>query len=271
MSQSAIAPAVQDAALLGDIPATPMRRFRGLVLAGAGIMAVFLGGFGGWAAYAPLQSAAVAPGTVAVESYRKTVQHLEGGIIAQILVKDGDLVTEGQPLVRLDDTKARTVHAAVEGQLWDAYARQARLTAERDGLDAVAFPDTLLARAKADPAVASVLTGQSAILASRRALLNSKISAIRERIQQANDEIQGLHAQDAAAQKKLAIIREELDGVRQLFDKGLERKSRLLQLEREQEDITGNRGQFAARIAQAQATISESEVNILTLRSDSAN
>ena len=77
--------------------------------------------------------------------------------------------------------------------------------------------------------------------------------------------------QDAAAQKKLQIIRDELSGVQQLFNQGLERKSRLLQLQREQEDIIGNRGQFAARIAQAQATISESEVNILTLKSDNAN
>lgn len=253
------------------VPPTPFPRFRGLVLAGAAVMTVFLGGFGGWSAFAPLQSAAVAPGVVAVESYRKTVQHLEGGIIAQILVKDGDYVTEGQSLVRLDDTKARTVHSAVEGQLWDANARQARLIAERDHLDAIVFPEPLLARAQTDPAVAQVLAGQRAIIDARRTLLASKIAAIRERIQQANDEIQGLRAQDAAAQKKLAIIRDELDGVRQLFDKGLERKSRLLQLEREREDITGNRGQFTARIAQAQATISESEVNILTLRSDSAN
>jgi HlyD family secretion protein len=234
-------------------------------------MTVFLGGFGSWSALAPLQSAAIAPGVVAVETYRKTVQHFEGGIVAQILVKDGDYVTEGQPLVRLDDTKARTVHSAVEGQLWDAYARQARLVAERDSLDAISFPEPLEAHAQTDPAVARVLAGQRAIRDARRTLLDSKISAIRQRIQQANDQIQGLRAQDSAAQKKLAIIREELGGVRQLFDKGLERKSRLLQLEREQEDITGNRGELAARVAQAQATISESEVNILTLRSDSAN
>jgi HlyD family secretion protein len=253
------------------VPPTPLPRFRGLVFAGATVMTVFLGGFGGWSAFAPLQSAAMAPGVVAVETYRKTIQHLEGGIIAKILVKDGDYVTEGQPLVRLDDTKARTVHAAVEGQLWDAYARQARLIAERDGLDAMAIPERLLKQAQTDATVEQVLMGQRAIFDARRTLLLSKIAAIRQRIQQANEEIRGLRAQDAAAQNKLAIIHEELSGVQQLFDKGLERKSRLLQLQREQEDITGNRGQFAARIAQAQATISESEVNILTLKSDSAN
>ena len=253
------------------VPPTPLPRLRKLVFAGTAVMTVFLGGFGGWSAFAPLQSAAMAPGIVAVETYRKTVQHLEGGIISQILVKDGDYVTEGQTLVRLDDTKARTVHSAVEGQLWDAYARQARLKAERDGLDAIAFPEPLLTRAQTEPAVAQVVNGQRAIFDARHTLLASKVAAIRERIQQANEEIRGFRAQDGAAQKKLALIHDELSGVQQLFDKGLERKSRLLQLEREQEDILGNRGQFAARMAQAQATISESEVNILTLKSDSAN
>lgn len=271
MSQSLVASPAPGPAPLAVVPPTPMRRMRGSVFAGAAVMMIFLGGFGGWATYAPLQSAAVAPGTVVVESYRKTVQHLEGGIIAQILVKDGDLVTEGQPLVRLDDTKARTVYAAVEGQLWDAYARRARLVAERDGVKDIVFPEPLRARADTDPAVAQILKGQRSILDARHALLDLKTFTIRERIKQANDQIDGLRAQDAAAQKKLAIIHEELSGVQQLFDKGLERKSRLLQLEREQEDITGNRGELAARIAQSQATISESEVNILTLRSDSAN
>lgn len=254
-----------------SVPPTPMPRLRSFAVAGAAIMVIFLGGFGGWSLSAPLQSAAIAPGVVAVETYRKTVQHLEGGIIAQILVKDGDHVAEGQPLVRLDDTRARTMHAALRGQLWDAYARRARLIAERDSLDAIEFPKQLLAEAQTNGAVGQILTGQRAIRSARRMLLDSKIAAIRERIKQANDEIQGLRAQDTAAQKKLALVGDELDGVRQLVGKGLERKSRLLQLEREQEDITGNRGQFSARIAQAQATISESEVNILTLRSDSAN
>src|SRR5271170_4639061 len=98
------------------VPATPLRRLRGPLLAGALVMAVFLGGFGMWAAFAPLESAAMAPGVVEVESSRKTVAHLEGGIVSQILVKDGDHVTEGQPLITLDDTKAQTTYTALEAQ-----------------------------------------------------------------------------------------------------------------------------------------------------------
>src|ERR1700676_4710545 len=104
------------------VPPTPMPRIRGLVVAGLALAAIFVFGAGLWAAYAPLQSAAHASGVVEVASSRKTVQHLEGGIIGAILVHDGEHVVAGQPLIRLDDTKARTMLAALQGQLWDALA-----------------------------------------------------------------------------------------------------------------------------------------------------
>src|SRR4051794_23025128 len=118
---------------LRPVPATPMGTARGLILAGSLLVSIFVVGAGTWAAYAPLESAAQGPGTVESESSRKTVQHLEGGIIGQILVKDGDEVHAGQVLLRLDDTKARTSLEALQGQMWDAQAREARLIAERDG------------------------------------------------------------------------------------------------------------------------------------------
>jgi HlyD family secretion protein len=253
------------------VPATPLQRLRGPLLAGALVMAVFLGGFGLWAAFAPLESAAVAPGVVEVESSRKTVQHLEGGIISQILVKDGDHVTAGQPLVELDDVKARTAYAAMEAQLFDASARQARLIAERDGLDEIAFPPPTLARADQDGAAAQVLAGQREIFAAHRNLLNSKIAAIRHHIDQSTDEIQGLRAQDASVQTKLGLIRSEVDDMHQLVERGLERRSRLSQLQRDQADIEGRRGEIAAQIDRSQQAIAESQVGILSLWYDSAN
>src|SRR5579862_6243652 len=217
------------------VPATPLHRLRGPLLAGALVIAVFLGGFGIWAAFAPLESAAVASGVVEVESSRKTVQEslpfLEGAIVSQILVKDGDHVTAGQPLVALDDTKARTTYTSLEAQLFDASARQTRLTAERDGLDDIPFPAPVLARAEQDQTAAQVLAGQREIFAAHRNLLNSKIAAMRHRIDQSNDEIQGLKAQDAAVQTKLTLIRSEVEEMRQLVDRGLERRSRLSQLQ----------------------------------------
>ena len=256
--------------LLEEAPASPMPRIHAPLVAGAAVMAVFVVGFGLWSSFAPLQSAAVASGVVAVESYRKTVQHLEGGIIEQILVKDGDYVTEGQPLVRLDDTRARTSYAAVEGQLWDATAREARLMAERDGKEAITFPPQLLDRANKDATASQVIAGQQTIFAARHTLLESKIAAIRQRIQESKEEIKGLTAQDTAAQTRLNLVAVEISDSRKLLASGLDRKSHLLQLQRDQAEIQGNRGQLSAQIARAQQTIAEAEVDILTLQHDSA-
>jgi len=234
-------------------------------------MAVFLGGFGLWAAFAPLESAAMAQGVVEVETSRKTVQHLEGGIVSQILVKDGDHVIEGQPLVELNDIKARATFVAQDAQLADAQARQARLLAERDGRDDIDFPAALLTRAENDKALAQTVAGQREIFAAHRNVLNSKIAGIRHRIDQSNDDIQGLRAQDASAQTKANLIRSEIDDIRVLVEKGLERRSRLSQIQRDQADIEGSRGQFAAQIDRAQQAIAESQVSILSAWYDNAN
>jgi HlyD family secretion protein len=252
-------------------PESPLPRIRGPLIVGASVMGVFVFGFGIWSTFAPLQSAALAPGTVAVESSRKTVQHLEGGIIAQILVKEGDIVTEGQPLVRLDDTKARTAYTSLEGQVWDATARQSRLIAERDSSKTIVFPPFLIEKAKQDSAAAQIIAGQQTIFAARRTLLESKAAAVRERIQQSKEEIRGFTAQDVAAQRRLSLIAQEIGDVQKLLQLGLERKARLLQLQRDQAEIQGNRGQLAAQMARSQQTIAESEVNILTLQHDSSS
>ena len=255
---------------LPPVPATPMRRVRGLVRIGAALIGVFVIGSGVWAAFAPLESAAMAPGVVEPESSRKTIQHLEGGIIGSILVKDGDHVVAGQPLIRLDDTKARTTVAALSGQLSDAQAREARLVAERDGLPKVRYPATLLAR-RDDPVIAAALRGQDQIFETRRQLLDSKIEMLRERIGQVKEEIVGYQAQEAAAKRRISLINEEISGLKQLVEKGLERKPRLLALQRDLAEIEGHRGDLVAQVARAQQTIAESEVNILKERNDSQN
>jgi HlyD family secretion protein len=273
MRAAAPAPPVSaiPAKVLEQAPASPLPRLRQPLIAGSVVMAIFIGGLGVWSTVAPLESAALAPGIIAVESHRKTVQHLEGGIVAQILVKDGDYVSEGQPLIELDDTRARTTYAAVEGQLWDALAREARLIAERDGSDSITFPASLAENAAKDPSAAQIIAGQQTIFNARRTLLSSKIAAVRQQIQEGNEEIRGFRAQDVATKSKLDLIAAEIEDVRKLLTKGLERKSRLLELQREQADIEGTRGQLAAQIARAQQTIAEGEVNILTLQHDTAS
>ncbi len=249
------------------VPTTPLARSRELVLAGAALIGIFVIGFGAWSAVAPLESAAIASGYVVSASNRKTVQHLEGGIIGAILVRDGDTVSPGQVLVRLDDTKARTTYEGLRGQLLDGRAAEARLVAERDGSDAIVFPDDLVAQI-ADPAVLAAMNGQQKIFEARRLLLQSKVAAIHERINQVHEEIAGHLAEAEALRKRGVLLREELEGARFLISKGLERKPRLLGLERDLAEAEGKRGDMAAQIARAKQTIAESEVNILSLQHD---
>jgi HlyD family secretion protein len=252
---------------LTETPASPLARSKGLVAVGVALVAVFVLMFGAWAALAPLESAVVASGTVVSDSHRKTIQHLEGGIIGAILVHDGDQVAAGQVLVRLDDTKARTTYAAAQGQLWDARAAEARLIAERDDAKSIAFPDDLAALHDT-PAVAQAMAGQQKIFDARRQLEQSKIDAIHERINQSREEIIGYQAEVAAFDRRQALLGEEISGTKQLVAQGLERKPHLLELQREQADTQGKRGETVAQIARAKQTIAEAEVNILSIRND---
>lgn len=252
------------------VPATPLPRIRNLVLAGSVLAAVFVFGAGIWAAFAPLESAAQATGVVEVASSRKTIQHLEGGIIGAILVRDGERVVAGQPLIRLDDTKARTQLIALQGQYWDALASEARLTAERDGTDAPVYPVALTSRSD-EPAIALVMSGQNKIFQTRRTLQRSKTELIRQRIAETNEEIVGLRAQEAAASKRIVLINEEAVGIRELLAKGLDRKPRLLTLQGSLAEIEGKRGETIAAIARAEQTIAESEVSILNQQNDMQN
>jgi HlyD family secretion protein len=249
------------------VPANPLARARELVLAGTALVGIFVIGFGTWSAMAPLESAAIAMGSVVSESSRKTVQHLEGGIIREIRVHDGDAVHAGQILVRLEDTKARTMLETLEGQLWDAKAREARLVSERDGADQIVFPPELVPD-DAAPTLAAALSGQQKIFETRRMLQDSKIAAIHERINQVNAEIGGHEAEVVGLRKRTVLLQEEIAGIRELVSKGLERKPRLLQLERDMAEMEGKIGDTTAQIARAKQSIAEAEVDILSLRND---
>ncbi|WP_049976048.1 biotin/lipoyl-binding protein [Azospirillum sp. B506] len=129
------------------------------VAAGLALLLVGFGGIGGWAALAPLSSAALAPGVVAADSNRKTIQHLDGGIVAKALVTEGDRVIAGQPLLRFDDLDSRLAVTVLEEQLWSLLAQEARLEAERDGLEVPVLP-AALAPVVSDPEVAAILASR---------------------------------------------------------------------------------------------------------------
>jgi HlyD family secretion protein len=253
---------------LSDTPPTPAARLRAPMLAAGCVVGVFVAGFGSWAWYAPLESAAIASGTIEVESSRKTVQHLEGGIINQIVVREGDEVKAGDVLVRLDDTKARAALQILQGQLRETQAREARLLAERNGFVEFAFPKALEEDARTDAALADVMVGQRKIFETRRELMQTRVSIFRQRIAQTEREIAGLRAKEASIVKRIAIVKDEVGVVREMVGKGLERRPRLLALEREQADIDGRHGEAVAQIARAQQAIGETQAEILKISSD---
>jgi HlyD family secretion protein len=231
------------------VPTTPRTRLRRVTLAGNLLAGCFVLGFGTWSAFAPLESAAIASGAVEPESSRKTIQHLEGGLIKGILVADGDVVRAGQILISLDDTRARAEVESLQGQLWDARAREVRLQAEQQGDERVSFPQN------DSPSAATVAARQQDIFETRRQVFQSQAAVIREKRLQVEKEIVGLKAQAAAAAQRAAIIREESTMVAELVSKGLERRPRLLNLEREKADIDGRRGEIAQSLREAQNQI----------------
>jgi HlyD family secretion protein len=249
-------------------PPSPMPGLRNVVWTGNLLILVFIVGLGTWSVLAPLKSAAIASGIIEPESSRKTIQHLEGGIVRRILVKNGDAVMAGQILIELDDTKSRSERDSIQGQLWDAEAGRARLLAEQTSSDHVDYPQDLRAAMDKYPSVNTILTGQQKIFEARRQVMQAEIGITNEKIAQVRQEIVGLGAQKAALVDRAAISKQELDLVTALNAKGLETKSRLLNLQREKADLDGQHGDVEAQISRAYQVISESQADLAKLESD---
>jgi membrane fusion protein, type I secretion system len=240
------------------------------IILGFSIIAIFIGGFGLWAATAPLRGAVVASGSVIVDSKRKTIQHLEGGIVREIDVRDGEKVKADQVLMRLDDTQASATLQQVTARYDSATALVARLTAEELGKSQIDFPPSLLAR-RDDPDVAKLIDGQTAIFKARLNELNSQTEILQKRDAQAADQIRGLEAQIAAERQQLALIAEEIKDKNYLLQKGLIPKPEVLQLQRQAAQIEGTMNQNITSIAQAKQSIAETQLRISELRTNRVN
>ena len=237
------------------------------VLVGTTIILIFFGIFGAWAVFAPLDSAAIASGKLAVENNRKVVQHLEGGIVKEILVRDGEAVKTGQPLIRLVSIQPRAQLQLIRGQRNALLARAARLRAERDGNVGLSFPEELTAQGD-DSRVQETMLGQLNIFAARRDAIEGKRQILRQRVAQFREEIAGIEAQIWSADEQLVLIEDELTGLQTLFAKGLTPKSRILELQRRKAEIQGERGQNLSAIARAKQNITEAEIRIFELRTE---
>jgi HlyD family secretion protein/epimerase transport system membrane fusion protein len=245
----------------GEVDAAGLRAsIRWPVLAGIGMVILFVAAFGGWAATAPLAGGAVAPGILSPDGSRKTIQHLEGGIIAEIMVRDGDFVNAGAPLVTLEDTQARTVYDVLLGQYNALRAVQSRLIAEQLESDAVEFPEDLLT--SDDPEVKKIVAMQRQLFVARREAHASGKRVLRQRIVQIRDQIRGLEAQLASTVKRLEIVNDELKAKEYLFSKDLLPKPELFEVRRAQADIEGDRGEYSASIAQSEQQIGETELQL---------
>ena len=250
-------------------PARP--RLRAVAWTGNLLIGVFLLGFGIWSALAPLKSAAIATGVVEPESSRKTIQHLEGGIVREILVKDGEAVQPGQVLIKLDDTKPRAEFDSLQAQLWDAEASHARLVAEQRGNGQINFPPALLTLAERNVSVEAILYGQKKIFEARQLVLQSEIAITNEKMNQVKQEIAGLTAQRAALTTQAELIRQQLDAITSLVAKGVERKAKLLDLAQLKAGLDGQIGETAAQISRAYQVISEAQADLVKIESDRQN
>ena len=232
--------------------------------AGLAIVLFVVGGVGSWAAATQISGAIIAPGTLVVETYVKKVQHPTGGIVGEILARDGDKVEAGAVLVRLDDTIARSTHAIITKRLHEMLARKARLEAERDGRASLTIPNELKANSE-DPAVAAVISAEQRLLAVRKTSREGQEEQLRQRIEQLNQEISGLKAQSEAKGREVEFIQRELEGARQLWSQNLMPISKMTALEREATRVSGEKAKLISDMARARAQIAETKLQIIQI------
>jgi HlyD family secretion protein len=233
---------------------------------GYAALLLLLVGFGGWSSTAPLASAALAPAVVSPDGSRKTVQHLEGGIIRTIHVREGDIVVQGQPLVTLEATQARGNYDELRERYVHLLAIEARLVAEQVGAERIEPPEEFKMLGVSD--AQSGMLGQEDLLRSRQATHQGRERILGQRIRQLEEENTGLHEVIAAEARQLALIDKEIEGTEALYKKGLERLPRLLALQREQANIGAGQAANRARIARGKQEIGETEIQLLTLRQE---
>ena len=238
---------------------------RGAVLAGGITLGLLVFGFGGWSMLTHISGAIIAQGQLEVENNRQVVQHPDGGVVAEINVKEAQTVKAGDLLIRLDGNLLKSELAIVEGQLFEALARRARLEAERDDKDAPNFQGELVAIAQTNPDIAELIEGQRSLFFSRRDTLLRQTEQLQKRGGQITSQIEGINAQTDAIDQQIALVSQELDAQKTLLAKGLAQSSRVLDLESSVAQFLGNRGELIASRAQAEGRATEVDLEILRL------
>ncbi len=227
------------------------------------IIALFFGGFLLWSILTSIDAAAIAPGKIVVESKRQTIQHLEGGIITKIFVKDGTTVQKDDPLIELSSTHAKVTLDVIQGQLHELLAQKARLEAERDDLSKIDFPNRL-SKNKQSPKISKLLKSQTRIFETQKKAFKSQLEILNYKITQLEQEINSFKAQQESVKKQIALIEEELKAMLFLSKKKLIEKPKILALKREHARLIGNQGEYLGQMAKARQKIAETKSQIIT-------
>ncbi len=244
-----------------DLPISDHRvRFAGML-----VVLVTFGLFGSWAAFAPLDSAAMAPGVVTVQTYRKTIQHLEGGIVRDLLVRDGDIVKTGDPLIVLDETQVRAEFEMTKSQLIASQAMEARLLAERDDLPGVDFSGMIELDS---PRAREARDGETQVFNARRGSRLGEIAVLEKRIGQLHEQINGLKAMIGTKGSLDKSYRKEIRELNELLAEGFVDKQRLIEQERNLDKLKSEVADHQSEITKTRLQISETELQILQLNKD---
>jgi HlyD family secretion protein len=237
------------------------------IIIGASILLLCIGGFGAWSLFAPLDGAVVVSGTFVATGQNKHVQHLEGGILREVLAKEGDLVDAGQPLLRLDATAASTKLRRLVLRNHRLLIMKARLDAELDDRASFALPSELAAEAATDPEIRGIYERQVTELKARRLKRAAEEEVLRKEIAGLQESIGGYTAQAESTKRRLALFAEELRDKQQLLAQQLVRRTDILSLQRSEAALTGELGELTARVADARERTSRAEQQIAQLRS----
>lgn len=231
-------------------------------------LVLLVGGFGTWATFTQISGAIIAPGRIEVDQNRQVVQHPDGGVVAAIEVKEGDKVSAGQVLVRLDPTDLQSELSIIENQLAELMARRGRLEAERDGRATLIFDPLLIEISARNADADGLMTGQKTLFEARTQTVAAEIDQLHKRRGQITNQIEGIEAQQGALARQLELIELELTDQQSLLDRGLAQATRVLSLQREQARLSGTMGDLSAQKAEAEGRITEIEITILKLGTD---
>lgn len=226
---------------------------------------LLVGGFGTWSVISNIAGAVIASGRIEVDRNRQVVQHPDGGVVAEILVDEGDSVALGQILIRLDATLLQSQLLITEGQLFELIARRGRLEAERDGAAEISFEEELLDAASKRPEVVDLIEGQQRLFEARKESTDRETEQLEKRRGQISNQIEGIQAQQASMRRQIDLIGKELENQQSLLDRGLAQAGTVLNLERAAADLDGSLGELIASEAQAEGRITEIDIEILKL------